>query len=224
VYHLELRQFPHNFCRFNLTERELRGTILDAWARGEWIDLGERKWNPHQATLTVLEGPQLPVGELSMGRGWRTAKRQGRDVTEALLSGVRTAVPADSPSGKEPQGMMVEADVGVLEGAGRASQLAADSLGLHVLAALSDEPAPIALAWRLARARHPDRSAGECLVLAELAVRSLSRAGLIVVLTGVVAWGSPQPLKPGAAVARALLDLDGWGSEEAPATLSMRRA
>ena len=60
VYHVELRQFPHNFCRFNLTERDLHEMILNAWARGDWIELGERKWSPHQASLKVIEGPELP--------------------------------------------------------------------------------------------------------------------------------------------------------------------
>src|ERR1700726_3156462 len=40
MYHVELRQFPHNCCRFNLTEQQLREAILDAWARGNWIELG----------------------------------------------------------------------------------------------------------------------------------------------------------------------------------------
>ena len=27
MYHVELRQFPHNMCKFNLSERELLDTI-----------------------------------------------------------------------------------------------------------------------------------------------------------------------------------------------------
>ena len=57
MYHIELRQFPHNMCRFNLTEQELLATVTAPWAREQWIELGERKWSPHQAKLTVLEGP-----------------------------------------------------------------------------------------------------------------------------------------------------------------------
>jgi hypothetical protein len=91
VYHVELRQFPHNLCRFNLAEEELRA-IAEQWARGEWVDLGERKWNRHQAKLTILEGPRLPVGQLSMGRGWRNAQRQSEDVTARVL-----AAGSDSP-------------------------------------------------------------------------------------------------------------------------------
>ena len=109
VYHLELRQFPHNFCHFNLTEQALHETVLDAWARGESVEVGERTWNPQQANLTVIEGPELPVEQLSMGRGWRNALRQGTDATAELLTGTRTRLglvdttPADaSGRGKEP--------------------------------------------------------------------------------------------------------------------------
>ena len=35
MYHLEIRQFPHNVCRFNLSERELL-PIAVPWAREEW--------------------------------------------------------------------------------------------------------------------------------------------------------------------------------------------
>src|SRR5580698_7989525 len=110
MYHVELRQFPHNFCRFNLTERELREAVLDAWARGEWFEFGERKWNPHQAKLTVLEGPQIALERLSMGRGWHVAVREGEDVTEQLLAATRDVGDPGAvnvPTGKQesPGGM-----------------------------------------------------------------------------------------------------------------------
>jgi hypothetical protein len=94
MYHVELRQFPHNFCHFNLTEQALRATVLDGWARGEWVEVGERKWNSQQANLTVLEGPELPVEQLSMGRGWRNAVRQGTDVTADVLARARSRLGA----------------------------------------------------------------------------------------------------------------------------------
>jgi hypothetical protein len=85
VFHLELRQFPHNACAFNLTEAEL-SQILEPWSRDQWIELGERKWSPHQARLTVLEGPHLPVEDLAMGRGWRNAQHHSEDVTERVIA------------------------------------------------------------------------------------------------------------------------------------------
>ncbi len=100
MYHVELRQFPHNFCRFNLSEQELREVVLDAWAREEWLEFGERKWNPHEASLTVLEGPRLELQELAMGRGWRNAQRRGEDVTERIVAARRAALAAErAPAG-----------------------------------------------------------------------------------------------------------------------------
>jgi len=108
VYHIELRQFPHNFSHFNLTAQALQETVLDAWARDQWVEVGERRWNPHQATLTVIEGPELPLEQLSMGRGWRNALRQGTDVTSDVLAearlrlGVADPDPFASGSSKHP--------------------------------------------------------------------------------------------------------------------------
>jgi 2-iminobutanoate/2-iminopropanoate deaminase len=86
VYHMELRHFPRNLCRFNLSAEELRATVLEPWAADRPFDLGELRWDPRQARLTVLEGPRIPPEQLSMGRGWRTAQRQSRDVTAQLLA------------------------------------------------------------------------------------------------------------------------------------------
>src|ERR1700683_4925206 len=83
---MQLRQFPNNICHVNMTERELLETVVEGWARGQWIEMGERKWNPHQAKLTVLEGPEIPVEQLSVGRGWPKAQREGEDVTERVVA------------------------------------------------------------------------------------------------------------------------------------------
>jgi hypothetical protein len=166
VYHVELRQFPHNFCRFNLTERELHETILDAWARGEWIELGERKWNPQQANLTVLEGPRLPVEQLSMGRGWRNAGRQGRDVTEQVIAGARQA--PQSVPGTEPS---LESRVCAEPTAASDPEQTQSRLAAELLALLGEDPVPLMRAWQLAMERHSDRTPSECLALAEDLVR-----------------------------------------------------
>jgi hypothetical protein len=161
MYHVELRQFPHNFCRFNLTEGELRETVLDAWARGEWIEFGERKWNPQQAKLTVIEGPQIPLERLSMGRGWHVAEREGSEVTEQLLAATRTAaVPGAVNIPRNGQGSSQGADAAGLDPA--AASLVADLLPL-----LGEDPISLMRAWRLALERHPDRTPSECLTLAE---------------------------------------------------------
>ena len=88
---MELRHFPRNLCHFNMGAAELRSAILEPWAADRMFDLGDLRWDPRQARLTVLEGPRIPPDQLTMGRGWSTAKRQGTDVTEQLL--VATGAP-----------------------------------------------------------------------------------------------------------------------------------
>jgi hypothetical protein len=215
VYHVELRKFPHNFCRFNLTEQELRATILDAWTQGHWVELGERRWNPHEATLRVLEGPRLAVAELSMGRGWRAATRRGRDVTDQLLS--RAAADtlsraADTPrmgeggsAGPTPAATPVPLD----------PRPTADSLALEIAAKLTLAPQPIALAWELAQKRHPELSASACLDLAERAIRTLLQAGLVVVLAPHPR-GEPSPCTSPAQVTHALRGVRSWSRPSDP--------
>jgi len=167
VYHLELRQFPHNLCRFNLSEQELR-EIVGPWTRDPWVELGERKWRPETAKLTVLEGPQIPLDQLSMGRGWRVVQRNSKDVTERVLA---AAQPPDATASQEPS-----------QPSPPDAALVADSLGLELLALLGGGPVPLSQAWRLAAARFPERSASDCLAVAEGAVGSLLRGGLIALL------------------------------------------
>jgi len=172
VYHLQLRHFPHQAWSFNLTEQELR-VVVGPFARGEVVELGDQKWNPHIAKLTILEGPKLPLQQLSMGRGWRNAQRQGEDVTERVLAAAKELVgaAAAAPAAADPPG----APSGDPD-------LYADSLGLGILSLLEQAPAPLSRAWRLAQARFPEQSASECLAVAERAVRSLLDRRLIVLL------------------------------------------
>lgn len=165
MYHVELRQFPHNFCRFNLTERELREAVLDPWARGEWIEFGERKWNPQQAKLTVLEGPQIPLERLSMGRGWRVAAREARDVTGQLLEAIRTANTHAVGSPATDQQTRLDAI------AASGPDSVAASLAAELLVMLGKDATSLMRAWRLALENHPDRTPSECLALAEEFVR-----------------------------------------------------
>jgi hypothetical protein len=164
MYHVELRQFPHNFCRFNLTEMELRKAVLDAWAQGEWIEFGERKWNPQQAKLIVVEGPQIPLEQLSMGRGWRIAEREGKDVTEQLLAATRDA--SVSAAGSAETNEQARSQAATLDLDPAVASLAAELMGL-----LGEDPVPLMRAWLLALEGHSDRTPSECLALAEGLVR-----------------------------------------------------
>jgi hypothetical protein len=165
TYHIELRQFPHNFCRFNLSDQQLR-RIVERWVAGESVELGERKWDPHRAKLTILEGPRIPNGQLTMGRGWPVAQRESEDITRRVLA--------------QPKGQRHPAELPAADSPSAAGL--ADSLALEVLASLSDAPATLSDAWRLAAARSPRSSAGQSLALAEQALRSLLRSRLIVLI------------------------------------------
>jgi len=232
VYHVELRQFPHNFCHFNLSEQELYAGIVGPWARREWFELGERKWNPHQARLTVLEGPHLPVEALSMGRGWGNARREGRDVTEEVIAAARAggggaaamgAMPAAPPTPGGPPGVApVSGALPTPDAGAAAARMVSDSLGLELLGVLGDGQRPLSDVWRLAGARFPERPASECLALAEQAVRSLLEAGLVVVLRG----DGRQTLQPVDAeeVEPLLRAVASWTGEAGAAAVQVRRA
>jgi hypothetical protein len=154
MYHIELRQFPHNTCRFNLTEQELR-VVLEPWVREKFVEVGERKWSPHQAKLTILEGPRLEVQQLSMGRGWRAAQRQSEDVTERLLAQAK------------------QAD-GATAGVGDAAPAGGFAEQLRPL--LGTDPVALLQAWRLIAERRPELSPSESLALAEATLTSLERS------------------------------------------------
>ena len=156
VYHVELRQFPHNMCRFNLSERELFDTVVEAWAQERWIEFGERKWDPHQARLTVLEGPHLEVEQLAMGRGWRSAQRQGEDVTERVLEQARERQDARAAAASEAS-----------------ASAAAAGADEQLLGLLGADPGELLASWRLTAARRPELAPSEALALAEATLRSL---------------------------------------------------
>jgi hypothetical protein len=164
MFHVELRQFPHNACAFNLTDAEL-SQIVEPWSRDEWIELGERKWSPHQARLTVLEGQHLPVEELAMGRGWRNAQHQSTDVTERVIAQALASAAAESSAGGAAA---APAEDGAA-GGDRAS--ASFENELHTL--LGPDPAALLQAWRLTAQRRPELSPSESLALAESTLRSL---------------------------------------------------
>ncbi len=85
VFHVELRQFPHQTRAFNLTRDELDAQIVGPWIAGEPLDLNEYRWLPDRATLTIYEGPLLEVADMGLGRGWQNVTRTGRDVTQEVL-------------------------------------------------------------------------------------------------------------------------------------------
>ncbi|HST54493.1 MAG TPA: hypothetical protein VLJ42_01195 [Solirubrobacteraceae bacterium] len=211
VFHIELRQFPHNHCRFNMSEQELMSVVVKPWARGEWIDLGERKWSPQMARLRVLDGPQLAVGDLAMGRGWRNAERKSREVTDELLATVAERQPVAPPTTASQQQQQPSQDL----------QLLGDSLGLELLGRLAGEAVALSSVWRLAQERHPERSASDCLAIAERTVRALLDSRLIVLLQQ--AQPDLQPVVVDQAELEPLMfAADSWIGD-GPAAVSLRR-
>jgi hypothetical protein len=154
VYHLELRQFPHNVNRFNL-DRDALMAILAQWIHDRPVELGERRWNPREARITIIEGPELTGADLSMGRGWRSAQRRGRDVTAELMREARAGSGSDvattAPGGHAPVA------------GGLAPLLGPD--GERLLAA-----------WREIAGRAPGLAPSEALALAERQLRDTRAA------------------------------------------------
>jgi hypothetical protein len=161
VYHLELRDFPHSVWRFNLAEREL-GAIVAPWVRGQTVELGEHKWNPEEAALTILEGPEIPLGQLTMGRGWRNAQRKGEDVTERVLAAARQAAASAAGAQGTPPGT----------NAGAVPTVDPFALGVQMAALLGPYPMRLLDAWRAATAGTPGLAPSETLALAERAISS----------------------------------------------------
>ncbi len=91
TYHLELRRFPKVSNRFNLTGQEV-GAIVIPWVQERVIEIDGENWAPYDASITIIEGPPIPVERLSMGRGWRIAEREGENVTDRVMGEARSAV------------------------------------------------------------------------------------------------------------------------------------
>ena len=163
MYHVELRQFPHNHARFNLSDRELVA-LVDPWVRERWVELGERKWNCNQAKLTIVEGPELPVEKLAMGRGWRTAQREGEEVTERVLAAAKGAME------QATQAAVASSDALATTAGGLLSDPLA--LGVQIASLLGQSPAALLEAWRAAAAGSPGLAPSDSLALAERTLRA----------------------------------------------------
>jgi hypothetical protein len=88
-FHVEISSgFRQRARAFNLDEATLRVTILEPWAAGREIQLGDKRWQPRDCKLVVLEGPELADTDLAMGRGWSNAERASANVTRELVGGV----------------------------------------------------------------------------------------------------------------------------------------
>ncbi|MFZ0089799.1 MAG: hypothetical protein WAL63_09855 [Solirubrobacteraceae bacterium] len=94
VYHVELRQFPHLARAFNLSRDAVQLRFIRPWVAGTIIEHDDRRWVPERTRLIVLEGPALRPDELGLGRGWGSATKSSREVTDALLAAARRGAQA----------------------------------------------------------------------------------------------------------------------------------
>jgi hypothetical protein len=174
MYHLELRQFPKKVNRYNLSGEQV-GAIVIPWVQERIVELGEQKWSPHAATLTLYEAPEVSLDGISMGRGWRTVEKTGEDVTERVLAEARDAVASGAADDHAPQGAPESAAAAPAAGAsGAGPQLAADAiaLGVQLGALLGADAAALLDTWRAVASRSAGLAPSESLALAE---RELAR-------------------------------------------------
>jgi hypothetical protein len=85
-FHVEISSgFRQRARAFNLDQATFRETILEPWMADRVIELGDKRWQPRDCKLIVLEGPELAETDLSMGRGWSNAERKSANVTRKLV-------------------------------------------------------------------------------------------------------------------------------------------
>ena len=108
-FHVEVRSALRHARAFNLSAEEVRQGLLDPWLSGRTVQLGDRKWNPEESELRVLEGPELSNPELSFGQGWANAERSSQDVTARMLDAAQESRGASAG----PAALVIETDSAV---------------------------------------------------------------------------------------------------------------
>lgn len=182
TYHLELRKFPKTLTRFNQSGQQI-GAIVLPWIQERILDIDGEKWAPYESEITIIEGPAIPLDRLSMGRGWRTAQREGTDVTDRILAEARQALAAGAasaeasttpnaatPSSQEPTPAAGHPSaVAATDDPADGDQLA---LGVQLGGLLGSDPGVLLAAWRDVAGRSSGLAPSESLALAE---RELAR-------------------------------------------------
>jgi hypothetical protein len=108
-FHVEVSSALRHARAFNLSAEEVRQAVLDPWLSRRTVELGDRKWNPEESELRVLEGPELSNPELSFGQGWANAERSSQDVTARVLG----AVQESRGTSAGPAALVIETDSAV---------------------------------------------------------------------------------------------------------------
>jgi hypothetical protein len=191
MYHVELREFPHNTHAYNLGAPRLQAEILGHWVRGEIFNFAEHDWVPQRTELTIIEGPELPLSQTGLGRGWTNALRGGKDVTAQVLETARATLSASA--GAPARSPELEHDI---------------------LKRLALGPVSLAGVWRLAQSAAPDASPGERLATAERAISQLLRDDFVELCRGgepgaAAIWGDAR--------ARVLRSTTEWSGDDSTA-------
>ncbi len=108
-FHVEVSTALRHARVFNLSADEVRQAVLDPWLSRRTVELGDRKWNPEESELRVLEGPELSNPELSFGQGWANAERSSEDVTARVLGAAQESRGASAG----PAALVIETDSAV---------------------------------------------------------------------------------------------------------------
>lgn len=125
-FHVEVSSGLQRARAFNLEAEEVRRSLLDPWLAHRPFELGDRKWDPEESELRVLEGPHLSNPELSFGQGWANAERASEEVTAKVLGAAQEARGA-APG---PAALVIETDSAVQTVAELASTHQARSVDL----------------------------------------------------------------------------------------------
>jgi hypothetical protein len=171
VFHVEVRQFPNVARTFNLSEADLSDKVLVPWVRGQPVQIGDRKWEPAKAKLTILEGRELRSDEIGLGRGWANISRGAENVTERVLSAARAQPNAG----------------GVAEASGEIA-----AFKEVVRAQCATDRLAIPQVMGLANRRHPEWRVSDRLALAERAVWELLHEGRLSMLRRGAGESGPE--------------------------------
>ncbi|HEY2717177.1 MAG TPA: hypothetical protein VGI73_13240 [Solirubrobacterales bacterium] len=139
AFHVEISGGINHARAFNLSEDVVQRSIVDPWINRRPIELGDRKWQPEESELRILEGPELSNPELSFGNGWSNAERAGEFVTKRLLD---EAVQARREGTAGPAAIVIETDSAVQTLAGLVSGKQSQSVDLETVKARLDSGDP----------------------------------------------------------------------------------
>jgi hypothetical protein len=109
AFHIEIETGRLHARSFNLTEEELRRTVLDPWLAGRAVLLGDRKWTRDESELKILEGPELSNQDLAFSQGWANAQRSAADVTATVVGSATEA----KRTGRGPATIVLHTDSAV---------------------------------------------------------------------------------------------------------------